>query len=339
MIWIDIDNPPQAQYLLPFKEAFQQQGCEVTVTARDYSNTFDVLRSKGVEFLPCGRAFGKNRFLKAGGTINRAVALVAKLARRKPAIVISSSRSSALAAKLLNIPSFVIIDYEFAELGSFRRLGSYLIFPEVIGPDTFLDLGFTPERLIPFSGIKEDISFSNVDFPTIRPHSFDIETGSKSLVLFRPPATQAHYYDSGSGDFAGEVLKHLAAQNNVVVIFSPRYSSQVEMLAGHNWVHPPVVLDKAVEFVSLLKAVDAVVASGGTMIREAAYLGVPAFSIFKGRKGAVDKSLEAEGKLTFIETSLQMEQMKFPKRAHGGERGRGASVLDGLVAEILRRSN
>ena len=52
---------------------------------------------------------------------------------------------------------------------------------------------------------------------------------------------------------------------------------------------------KAVPFVPLLKAVDLVICSGGTMLREAAYLGVPAYSIFKSRIGGVDRYLASIG--------------------------------------------
>ena len=40
-VWIDIDNPPQVQYLSPFERAFARLGAEVVVTARDYDQSFD----------------------------------------------------------------------------------------------------------------------------------------------------------------------------------------------------------------------------------------------------------------------------------------------------------
>ena len=38
------------------------------------------------------------------------------------------------------------------------------------------------------------------------------------------------------------------------------------------------------------------------MNREAAALGVPVYSIFRGKAGAVDRKLEADGRLTMIST-------------------------------------
>ena len=47
---------------------------------------------------------------------------------------------------------------------------------------------------------------------------------------------------------------------------------------------------------------DLVVSGGGTMNREAAALGVPVYSIFRGKIGAVDKYLAENGRLILIET-------------------------------------
>ena len=48
LVWIDIDNPPQVQYLLPFRRAFEERGFDVVVTARDYGITLELLRDRGV---------------------------------------------------------------------------------------------------------------------------------------------------------------------------------------------------------------------------------------------------------------------------------------------------
>jgi predicted glycosyltransferase len=45
-----------------------------------------------------------------------------------------------------------------------------------------------------------------------------------------------------------------------------------------------------------------VISGGGTMNREAAALGVPVYSIFRGKIGAVDQYLADHGRLTLIET-------------------------------------
>ena len=48
---------------------------------------------------------------------------------------------------------------------------------------------------------------------------------------------------------------------------------------------------------------DLVISGGGTMNREAAALGVPVYSIFRGKLGAVDRYLAENGRLVMIENA------------------------------------
>jgi hypothetical protein len=73
------------------------------------------------------------------------------------------------------------------------------------------------------------------------------------------------------------------------------------------------VPERAVDAQSLVAQADLVVSAGGTMNREAAALGVPAYTTFAGRLGAVDDSLVRDGRLRALAsaTTLVLE-----KRAH-----------------------
>jgi predicted glycosyltransferase len=53
---------------------------------------------------------------------------------------------------------------------------------------------------------------------------------------------------------------------------------------------------------NLLWFSDLAVSGGGTMNREAAALGIPAYSMFRGKIGAVDRSLERDGRLVLVTT-------------------------------------
>jgi len=55
-----------------------------------------------------------------------------------------------------------------------------------------------------------------------------------------------------------------------------------------------------VDGLDLLWISDLVVSGGGTMNREAAALGIPVYSIFRGKTGAVDLMLERQGRLSMI---------------------------------------
>jgi uncharacterized protein len=71
-----------------------------------------------------------------------------------------------------------------------------------------------------------------------------------------------------------------------------------------------VVPEGAVDAQSLIAFADLVVGAGGTMNREAAALGTPAFTIFSGRMGAVDEALIAAGRLVPLVDPEQIELRK-----------------------------
>jgi hypothetical protein len=64
-----------------------------------------------------------------------------------------------------------------------------------------------------------------------------------------------------------------------------------------------VMPEHAVDGLNLIWFSDLVISGGGTMNREAAALGVPVYSIFRGKIGAVDRHLAAEGRLVLVETT------------------------------------
>jgi predicted glycosyltransferase len=87
--------------------------------------------------------------------------------------------------------------------------------------------------------------------------------------------------------------------------------------------------------VSLLKGVDLVICSGGTMLREAAYLGVPAYSIFKSRIGGVDRYLESKGRVHLIESAEALSAIKLTKAPPLAPLRSNPHLLDELVEIVL----
>jgi uncharacterized protein len=338
LIWIDIENPPQVQYLLPFREAFKRAGADVVVTARDHGFALDLLRQSGVPFKAVGTSLGRSKWRKVRGTFARSTGLRSLFARGgRPHAVLCASRASALAARRLRIPSFVIIDYEYVHLAVYRLTGSWILHPSVIDRDLLARRGARRSRLIPFEGLKEDISFSGFDLDAVEP--FPLAAPAEAArVLFRPPAEQSHYFESESLRASLDALDRLRRMDDVVVVYSPREAAQVDYVRRFDWVHEPVVLDSPAPFVPLLKAVDAVVSSGGTMLREAAYLGVSAYSTFRSEIGGVDRHLQSIGRLTILSSPEDLDGV-------GALRGHRQPVLDSnprlleeLATAILARA-
>jgi uncharacterized protein len=130
-VWIDIDNPPQVRCMLPLARRFEEAGHDVLLTAREYGDTFAILRSEGATFEPVGSSFGKGLPRKLYGLAKRTRQLIALLGRQsaRPDLVVTGSRSATLTARKLGISSFVIIDYEYVNLFVYRLSGSHIVHP------------------------------------------------------------------------------------------------------------------------------------------------------------------------------------------------------------------
>jgi len=63
-----------------------------------------------------------------------------------------------------------------------------------------------------------------------------------------------------------------------------------------------IIPDHVVDGLNLIWHSDLVISGGGTMNREAAALGVPVYSIFRGKIGAVDQYLANSGRLVLLES-------------------------------------
>jgi predicted glycosyltransferase len=336
LVWVDVDTPPQVQYLGPFVAAFSAAGAETVVTARDYGATVPLLRRAGLEHRAFGRRVGRGRARKAAAACARAVQLWAHLrGPRRPDVLLAASRSSALAARVLGIPSFIVGDYEHASVGVYRWTRSTILHPDVIDGRVFVRRGIRPDRVIPFRGLKEDLTFAGLDVDAVAPHDLGPLPPEAVRVLFRPPSETSHYYRAASTDLARAALAHLA-RAGALVVFSPREPEQAAALDGLPWRHAPVVLERPVPFMALLKSVDAVVCAGGTILREAAYLGIPAYGILRSEIGGVDRWLERIGRARLITDAAGLAAIELRLRTRALHRlDANPRLLDELVHLVL----
>jgi predicted glycosyltransferase len=80
--------------------------------------------------------------------------------------------------------------------------------------------------------------------------------------------------------------------------------------ARPNLILPLAALDGS----NLIASADLVISAGGTMNREAAALGVPAATIYAGRRAAIDEELVREGRLRRISTREDLEALPLEKK-------------------------
>ena len=334
-VWVDVENAPQVQYLAPLAEAFAERGDEVVVTARDHGIALELLRERGLPFRAVGAHGGSSGAGKAVSVLQRAAALGLCSARRRPSMVVGASRPAALAALGLRVPSFTIVDYEFVELRSFRLARTNVLHPRVVG-EALRARGVAPERLVPFEGLKEDITFAGRDLGAVEPYPLEA-AADLARVLVRPPDDRSHYHADASSELTRAVLEHLASRADVLTVVSPRYPEQLDAIGRLDWRIPPVLLARGVPFLPLLRAVDAVVSAGGTMAREAAYLGIPAYTTFGGRIGAVDRHLVQLGRLRALGAHDEIAALRFERVEGFSPLAENPRIVQTLVSAIVER--
>jgi predicted glycosyltransferase len=260
--------------------------------------------------------------------------------RHRPDLAIShGSRAQILIANLLRIPSVLICDYEFAKPFPLSR-PTWEFVPEAIG-GVFLAAA---ERVKKYPGIKEDVYVP--DFEPDAGIFKELGLSHESIIVtVRPPATEAHYHNPESEVLFEHFMQRLTRTPGVVGVLLPRNKKQEEELRKKwpAWFQGAKVIvpDHAVDGLNLLWHSDLVVSGGGTMNREAAALGVPVYSIFRGKIGAVDRSLSQQQRLVLVETPedvdrkiLLTRRVKAAPQAHTGQSLRGIIRLIEEVLEI-----
>jgi predicted glycosyltransferase len=161
------------------------------------------------------------------------------------------------------------------------------------------------------------------------------------VVTVRPPATEAHYHNPESERFFAASLQFLVDRPAVRVVLLPRNQSQALLLRSH-WRRAIdegriIIPERALDGLNLIWNSDLVISGGGTMNREAAALGVPVYSIFRGRIGAVDQYLAKTGRLTLIEKVEDIRTKIVLKRRTAALRDSGnqSTALNCILEAIM----
>lgn len=304
-IWIDLENSPHVPFFKPIVEELERRGYSVLITARDCFQVCDLADLLRVPYKRIGRHYGKHMVAKALGLGVRALQLILAFIWERPDLAVShGSRSTLVVSSLLRIPSFAIFDYEHTKgVGFFHP--SWVMVPDVLPDYAALSIARRADRVLHYPGIKEDVYA-----PSFRPDPSireQLRLGPDDIVVtVRPPASDAHYHNPESDVLLDSVFDLIRSHPNTKAVLLPRTHKQEDELR-EKWPNlfssgKMIVPEHVVDGMDLIWFSDLVISGGGTMNREAAALGVPVYSIFRGTLGAVDKSLAESGRLTLLAT-------------------------------------
>jgi uncharacterized protein len=332
-IWIDMTAPAHVLVFRPIIKIFEGRGHDVTVSARDYAQTLQLLKLHGIPHTQFGRHGGASRARKVASLVGRT--WQARGFARQGDFQLAFAHGSndlALAAASLGIPAVNMFDYEFAvqqhNIGC--RLARRVMTPDRIPPERLARYGAGPEKLAQFPGLKEEYYLADFEpDPAIMERlGADPE---RVAVVIRPPPDVSLYHRRANRLFP-EVVARLGNDESVHAIVVPRTEEQrtfVKRLKLPSLIVP----DGAVDAQSLIAAADLVVSAGGTMNREAVALGIPVYTTYGGRLGGVDEALIREGRLRPLTSANAIEVKKRPP--DGDRVRRDPALLADLALEVV----
>jgi predicted glycosyltransferase len=299
-IWIDLENSPHVPFFKPIIEELERRGHSVILTARDCFQVCDLADLFQMKYRRIGRHYGKHSLAKLTGLGIRILQMTPGALWNRPDLSLShGSRSQFLLSSLLRIPTLTIFDYEHS-----RWLGikpTWVMMPEVIPDAAGASHGLKKERMLRYPGIKDPAFREKLGIPE-----------TDLLVTIRPPATEAHYHNPEAEELLAACFEILGARPNTRVVLAPRTPKQEaelrEQFPRLFAERKVIVPEHVVDGLDMIWASDLVISGGGTMNREAAALGVPVYSIFRGKIGAVDQYLSDAGRLVLLESAADVHR-------------------------------
>ncbi len=337
-IWIDLENSPHVPFFVPIIRELEARGIEVILTARDFAQTKQLVADAGLNATFIGAEAGDKGLRKAAMLLLRAVRLsIFLISKRIDLAVAHGSRGLLLASKILLVRTLILYDYEGANVRLFNKLANWIMTPAIIPENKLAALGLPRERLLRYQGLKEEVYVSEFTPDPSFVSTLHLQQG-KTIITVRPPSHTAHYKSDQSFSLFEGIMSRLGARNDVQVLITPRSERQSSQVRSRPWFSEKMtMLDKPVNGLDLLYHSDLVIGGGGTMNREAAVLGVPVVSIFKGESGAVDEWLEREGRLHNLASAEEIDNY-ITKRDRTESPDVNSSVKDEIIRTILERA-
>lgn len=339
-VWIDLANSPHPLLFEPIVSDLVAAGHEPLISARDHAQTADLARERfeGVEVL--GNPSPAGTLAKGRAVAAHAAALRRLAVRFAPDVALShNSYAQILAARSAGTPVVTAMDYEHQPANHLAfRLAHRVLVPEALPWRRLARQGAGNRRLVRYAGFKEDIYLGEKEPDPGVLESVGLEpTSDEAVVLARSAPAGATYHPDENPLFE-QCIRALDAQTGVRTVVLARHAHQRQRLRSLE-LERTTIPERAVDARSLLFRADAFVGAGGTMTREAALLGVPAFSLFAGRLPAVDIELEALGLLRRLERPEQLRGL-VPRERGSIEpaldrlRSRGAAIRQKFVEAI-----
>ncbi len=302
---------------------------DITITVRDFAQTVPLARRMNLRFTIVGTHDGRSRFRKGVGLVRRAFQLIRFYREMNKKVDLSLSHNSyhhILASRLLGIRTITMMDFEGQKANHLAfRLAHRILLPIHFKREYIKKYGADEGKVRFFDGLKEEVYLWNFEPGDDYIAQLGIPRDRPVAVVRTPP--DYALYHRGEGPFHS-ILRHLRGRASVILL--PRTAEQKVRLSRE---FPDFFIpEDAIDGPRALYWADFSISGGGTMNRESALLGTPAYSTFQGEKSGVDEYLEKLGMLRYVSSPEEIDI-----RRKEGHRilVQGKKVLNQVVEYIL----
>jgi len=300
-IWVDITDASAVVFFAPIVRRVEDAGHTVTLTARRFAGADLVLRRYGLGGLLTTQHRGGSMGTRAVGLVNRTVQLLGSASSGRFDVAAGSHASDfVLTAWTLAVPQMTFLDPD--RLGRSNlvnvRLVDEVAVSEAVPVAGLASLGATRDKVFRYPGFKEEYYLHDAQPDPGALARLGVER-RRIVGVVRPAAAPMRVPAAGGAplDEAALVglLSGLAGRRNLTLIVVARDQEQRRRIQA---LELPGVLVPGgpVDGVGLLAAADFVVGHRGVMLREAAALGTPAYTLSRSA-GPVEASLLGDGRL------------------------------------------
>ena len=346
-VWIDILTPKQALFFEPLIKELKSHGHDVFVTSRKYREVELMIGRKGFTADFLGAHGGKSLLGKLTSSVERIRILADRIDQQRPDVAVSfSSPEGSRVAFGLGIKNFCVNDSPHAEAVARLTipLCHRLFTPWVIATKTWTKYGIDAKRITRYKALDPAAWLKRIDLS--KPPRPEIKLDNRKVIAVRLEESFAAYLlESATSGRSQEYellkkLLHEFPDCNIVAL--GRYAEQIDVLQkkfGDRLVVPTDLVDG----ISLLRSCDLFIGMGGTMTAEAALLGIPTISYYRGRydvekfllsKGLIVKSDSISGVIGLAKKLLKDDSAR---RARQEKASKLLAWMEDPVEIILRK--
>ena len=308
-VWIDLANSPHPRIFGAIAARLEAAGATAVVTVRDHAQTAQLARERWPDAPVVGPPSGRGgRAARVRETAARARELIGWARGARPDVALSHNSYGQLAAAWrLGIPIVTAMDFEYQPANHLAfRLADRVLLPAVVPERVVRRQGARPAKTIRYPGFKEELYLEAPPVGRSVLAGLGLQRDDGAFVaVARAEAAGAAYHPRENPVFFDCVRRLVEREGATCVVLVRK---EWQRLAFEEASLPRCVIpDEVVDGNALLAETDLFLGGGGTMTREAALLGIPTYSVLAGRRPAVDRALEAEGRLRYISMASELE--------------------------------